>query len=257
MKKVLFFLVTLLSLETYSQSQTMLAALASNCGCPGEIWNTTNAAKPNVGFSAPGVSKRVMFTNYGFTIPGDASITGIEVVYSYSTNAQGMDLSDESVYLLYWGNLSGSDKSGLTTHYSGTNTITLGGVNDTWGITFFPADVNADNFGFNFKLNSSVAATQFSFLNGAYITVHYITPNGIRESQTSYAGAKVAVNNKQVKFVSEENEKTHLAIYTLEGKEIYNAQYKGTADLTSFEKGIYVYHIKSETGIKRGKFVLD
>jgi hypothetical protein len=61
------FLLTLTSFG-YSQMQTLNCTSVSICSCPGEVWNINNIAKPSVLFSAPGVSKRVMFSKYGFAI---------------------------------------------------------------------------------------------------------------------------------------------------------------------------------------------
>ncbi len=267
-KHIVFLFLLLLSSFGYSQMQVLNASSVSICSCTGESWNITNINKPSVSFMAPGVSKRVMFSKYGFTIPADANIMGVEIQYTYSTTAPGTTLNDENVLLLYYGNQGGIDKSTLTPVYSGTNMVVLGGPTDLWNWPLFPSDINADGFGFNFKLNSSAAGTQFNFMNGVQITVHYQNPNGIIESQKSYSGSKISVNEKKIDFISEYNYETEINIYNLLGEQIAFSKSKSNEskeiDLSNFENGLYVYSIKTNLPAgqvgnkeKTGKFLLD
>lgn len=261
MKYFTFLIITLFYFKGFSQSQTLNSGTVTLCGCPGELWNTSVHNKPIVSFSLAGASKRVMFSNYGFTIPANATIKGIEVEYDYNTNATGNTLQDTSVLLLYWGNMGGFDKSSTTAAYTSSNTIIVGGPTDTWGWFWTPTDINNAGFGFNFKLISSQAGVQFSFLNGAQITVYYELPNGIKEFQKSISSAKITVKDKQVNFVSENDKNSEINIYNILVTKIYSATKTSTEskeiNLNNFEKGIYVYSIKSNGKEKTGKFLLD
>ena len=254
------FLLTLTSFG-YSQMQTLNCTSVSICSCPGEVWNINNIAKPSVLFSAPGVSKRVMFSKYGFAIPQDGNILGVEIQYTYSTTAPGTTLNDENVLLLYYGNQGGIDRSTVTPAYSGTNTVLLGGPTDLWNWSLFPSDINADGFGFNFKLNSTAAGTQFNFMNGVQITVYYQNPNGIIESQKSYSSSKISIHQKKIDFISEYNQETEISIYNLLGEQIAFSKTKNNEskeiNLSHFESGLYVYTVKIQGKEKTGKFLLD
>lgn len=245
----------------FSQSQTLNSNSVSICSCPGEVWNTTIANKPSVAFMAAGVTKRVMFSKYGFTIPTDAFVLGVEIQFNFTTTANSTTLNDENVLLLYWGNQGGTDKSGTTPAYTGSNTVVLGGPTDLWGWYLTPADVNADGFGFNFKLNSSAAGNQFWFLNGAQITVYYQNPNGIIESQKSYSESKISVHQKKVDFISEKNKDTEISIYNLLSAKIAYSKTKNNEskeiDLSNFENGLYIYTVKANNQEKTGKFIIN
>ncbi len=252
------FLATVSLVSNAQTSQTKNASAATNCGCPGEVWNTSNVSKPNVAFSAPGVSKRVMFTDFGFSIPHNASITGVEVNFSYSTTASGIDLDDQAVMLLYWGNLSGSDKSSLTGNYTGTGSVTLGGASDTWGIGLFPSDVNSSSFGFNFKLNSAQTGILFSFLNGVSMTVYYTTPTGIKKSQTSMAGNRVFLNEGKLHFSHQPEEGTELTIHNLLGEKVIStSNIKDGVDIGQLPGGVYVYTLQKGNQKQSSKFIIE
>ncbi len=261
MKNLYLFVFLLLNYSAFSQSQTLNSNTVTLCGCPGELWNISVPNKPIISFSVVGASKRVMFSNYGFSIPANATIKGIEVEYDFNTNSTGTLLEDANVQLLYWGNMGGTDKSTITPAYTGSNTIILGGPTDTWGWFWAPADINDTGFGFNFKLLANQSGLHYSFLNGAQITVYYELPNGINEFQKSNSSAKISVKDKHVNFISESHKNSEISIYNILGKKIYTAT-KSTVDskeidLSTFESGIYVYTIKSEEKEKTGKFLLD
>jgi len=261
MKHIAFLVVMAHTAFSYAQMQSLNCTSVSICSCPGEAWNISNINQPSVLFSASGVSKRVMFSKYGFTIPTDGNILGVEIQYTYSTTAPGTTLNDENILLLYYGNQAGIDRSSLTPVYSGSNTVVLGGPTDLWNWSLFPSDINADGFGFNFKLNSSAAGTQFNFINGAQITVYYQNPNGIIESQKSYSGSKISINQKKVDFISEYNQETEISIYNLLGERIAFLKSQNNEskeiDLSNFESGLYVYTVKTNGKEKTGKFLLD
>lgn len=212
-------------------------------------------------FLNAGDTKRVMFSKYGFSIPGDASVLGVEISFSYSTTANTTVLDDKNVLLLYWGTQGGFDKSASTPAYVGTNSVVLGGPTDTWGWFLTPADVNDDGFGFNFKLNCTTVGINYAFLNGVQITVYYLNPNGIVESQKSYAQAKLTVKDKQVNFISEYNETSEISIYNLSGERVFygsiEANANKVADLQHLQNGLYLYSIKQNGKEKTGKFLLD
>ncbi|MFO0356838.1 MAG: T9SS type A sorting domain-containing protein [Sphingobacteriaceae bacterium] len=250
-----------IALSGYAQMQTLNSTSLSLCTCPGHPWNISAPNKPSILFPDTGNTNRVMFSKYGFTIPQDAFIEGIEVSFNYTTNALPNTISDKNVLLLYWGNQGGNDKASATPFYTGSNTVTLGGPNDLWGWFFTPADINSDGFGFNIKLHSSAAGKQFAFTNGVQITVHFINPNGIKESQTALPFSKIAIQNKQVSFIYDTTEEMEISIYNLNGQIIFTQKLEADADKTIdmgiYENGLYTYTLKSQTQFQKGKLYLS
>src|SRR2546423_1043610 len=84
-------------------------------------------------------------TNFGFSIPVNALISGVVVEIERSdANAK---TGDYSIKLVKNGTIGGGDKAtGLT--YPVTDAYqSYGGSNDMWGNSFTPADINSSSFG--------------------------------------------------------------------------------------------------------------
>jgi hypothetical protein len=261
LKNAIILFLICFSFTAKAQMQVLNSTSLSLCTCPGQPWNISTLNKPSILFSDTGYTKRLMFSKYGFTIPTDAFIQGIEVAFNYTTNATGNTISDKYVLPLFWGAQVGTDKADLTSSYTGSNTVVLGGASDMWGWYFTPADINSDGFGFNIKLHSTASGKQFAFTNGAQITVHFINPNGIKDSQTAASHSKIGIQNKHVSFMTDLAEDTEIAIYNLSGQLILSekreAQASKTIDMRSYESGLYTYTLKSATQFKKGKLYLN
>lgn len=267
MKRIVSLLIFLV-LFGFSNAQS-LSQTSSNhntvtlCSCPGEIWNTSSLTQPNVTFSGPGNSKRIMFSDFGFTIPNDAFIKGIEVKYDYATNATGANLQDTTVLLMHWGNIVGTDHKINTADYVGTNTISLGDPTDMWGWYWTPTDINANSFGFALKLISSQAGINYSFVNGVTLTVYYEVVNGIISHQTSNGDLQWSITNKHLSIVkSNEFRNDKIEIFDLNGKklevDVSITKDKADINLISLSNGAYFFTITDENNKKSsGKFIIQ
>ena len=86
-------------------------------------------------------------TGHSFTIPGNATITGILVEVKKYAGSMNSVLYDATLRLLKAGAVSGADKASGS-YWSGMPGYTLyGGPLDMWGTTWTPAQVNAATFG--------------------------------------------------------------------------------------------------------------
>lgn len=112
--------------------------------------------------------------SYGFSLPGDAAIDGIEVRLEHKhkkntdTGFITAQLRDSS------GALVGTAKNGADDGHTAETTETLGGANDTWGAVLTPAVVNNSNFGVSLYYTKTAGgnANKVS-LDHVTITVHY------------------------------------------------------------------------------------
>lgn len=112
-----------------------------------------------------------------FSIPGDATITGIMVqIERHADNFNSVRFVDSSLVLFKNGVLAGDDKYDSGTLYPSDDTVaTYGGPSDLWGITWNPADVNATDFGVGlavFPLPPCFPSTVY--VNTIQITVYFI-----------------------------------------------------------------------------------
>ncbi len=255
---LLFFTFHLFAKAQFNQSANTNSV--SLCSCIGEVWNTSTPYKPHVSFSAPGPSKRIMFTGYGFTIPLTATVTGIEASFTYSSVNTGTNtLRDTLVNLLYNGIVVGNSQASVTPSYVNTGSVLAGSSSDTWGWFWNPSDINSPGFGLNFKVISTTAGAEFYFTYGASLRVYYDLPNGIKESQVQRSKNKLWVTEKKISIVTEQD--ADVSIYSIIGANLLNCKTKAGYALEesthNYPPGIYVFKIKTPEGEQSGKFILN
>lgn len=264
--KKIFLVISILSsiININAQSSiTKNTSTVSNCGCPGETWSFTTPFKPKMYFPQANNSKRLMHTSYGFDIPATATITGIKVTFTYVTvTTPANTLKDSICTLILNDGIIGEDKSGTTGYYGNSGNITFGGPNDMWGMPqLTPANINSPSFGFNFKLYAAAGNSDFTFTNGAEMTIYYNLSNGISESQKSNSGINAYYHNKQLFIDSKLNERTELSIFNLSGMKVYCNTFESInekiIDLSELKSDLYFYKLKSESGTKVAKFITE
>lgn len=264
--KSIFFVVFILLVNINVNAQSSVTkntSTVSNCGCPGETWSFTTLFKPKIYFPQANNSKRLMHTSYGFDIPATATITGIIVTFTYVTvTTPANTLKDSICTLILNDGIIGEDKSGTTGYYGNSGNVTFGGPNDMWGMPqLSPANINSPSFGFNFKLYAAAGNSDFTFNNGAEMTIYYNLSSSISESQISTPGINAFYYNKQLFIESLKNENTELSIYNLSGMKVFDTTLESdnnkTVDLSELKSDLYFYKIKSESGSKVAKFAAD
>ncbi|MDI9339580.1 MAG: hypothetical protein QM534_03335 [Sediminibacterium sp.] len=116
-------------------------------------------------------------TNFGFTIPAGASITGISVDVEKRCDF-GAHAEDNGLRLLSGGTEVGLDKANFGTPWPWIDTkVTYGGCNDVWGTVWTPAQINAANFGLVFaSIDYSCAGDVQSFIDEISISICYTLP---------------------------------------------------------------------------------
>ena len=126
----------------------------------------------------PGVrtTHQLRGSNFGFAIPGSATIDGITFQVQKKEGGAGTTV-DLSVRLVDEdGAVFGDDKADNSTPYPNNLTnVDYGGVADKWGVTLTPAIVNDSDFGaiLSASLNNSQAKIDYF-----KITVNYTTGAG-------------------------------------------------------------------------------
>jgi len=86
-------------------------------------------------------------SNYGFSIPDNATILGIEVIVNKFTSAGSGTIVDASVCLLKNYHVTGVGREDGTTPWPSSMTVVVyGGPADLWGSTWTPAEINAAGF---------------------------------------------------------------------------------------------------------------
>ncbi len=99
-------------------------------------------------YSGQDSSEDLQGTNYGFSIPLDATINGISVTIGrYSGYYWGTVLNDQDLYLIKAGAKVGTDHASGSGWPTSIGTANYGSTSDLWGTTWTPAQINASDFG--------------------------------------------------------------------------------------------------------------
>lgn len=87
-------------------------------------------------------------TNFGFSIPSEATIVGIKVEIEKKEQDAAHNISDSGVYIVKGGSISGDDLKAAG-EWSTTEAYATYGSSETelWGLTWTPADINSSGFG--------------------------------------------------------------------------------------------------------------
>ena len=128
-------------------------------------------------------SKYLLASNFGFEIPADATINGIEVGIERKTNFNTSTVYalDAVVSLIKDGTVSGDNKADTSTKWSTTEaTFTYGASNSLWGLELSPSDVNNSGFGATLVVygKSSGKSAPYIEVDFMSITVTYTEGGG-------------------------------------------------------------------------------
>ena len=134
-------------------------------------------------------------TNYGFAIPSNATINGIQVTIGRyeSGQAAGNDVRDSIVSLMKSNTLVGSNKGATSTEWPTSNTAaSYGANNDLWGATWTADDIN--NSGFGVALSANSTNNRIAYVDYMQIAVTY-TVSIVSSTTTVSCGAGTPVVN--------------------------------------------------------------
>lgn len=116
-------------------------------------------------------------TNFGFSIPDDATIDGIVVEIEKSATGLLANVTDYSVRIIKGGSISGSNLAGSGSWPSSDAYSVYGGASALWGLTWSPTDINSSNFGIAVSANlGGVAVLPTARIDHIRISVYYTPP---------------------------------------------------------------------------------
>jgi hypothetical protein len=193
------------------------AGTGSNVNGPGTIsWSnpgnitTAGSPYPTASITTHATSEYLEGTNYGFSIPSNATIVGIQVTinrYS-SANSGGNSINDVTVSLIKGGAITGDNKATSTDWPTSFGTASYGGPSDLWGASWTYADINASNFGVALSAyNQSGFSSRTAYVDYMQISVTYTVVGPLPIQMASFAANVVRDNDVEVtwKTVSETN----------------------------------------------------
>jgi archaellin len=125
------------------------------------------------------VTNYLWATNYGFNLPEDATINGVQVVINRQTSAHNPSIVDNMVSLVSDTGLISANKAYTNTWPLAMGTATYGGPTDLWGITTLsPAVVNSTAFGVALSAtrDNNGNSDRFGFVDYIQVSVYYGYP---------------------------------------------------------------------------------
>lgn len=179
--------------------------VTGNTGTGTEVWSNPDNIKADdanvastANLSNDEVTKDLIATDYGFAIPGNATITGIEVIINRRATGTD-DIQDESLKLIKGGTAQGNDKAATSTQWPTSLTnATYGSSSDLWGLSWTPSDINAGNFGVAFSAQErGSGSSKVPEVNLIKIKVYYTTPV---TNKTLIAGTTTTNSNGEYYF---------------------------------------------------------
>lgn len=118
------------------------------------------------------VTNYLLATQFGFSIPTDATIDGVLVEVEAARSSAG-SFQDSSVRLVVGGTISGNDNSDNQLIGKSDTYYSWGGSTDTWGLSLTPSDVNGSTFGFAWAAEQFDDPDRTLSVDHMRITVYY------------------------------------------------------------------------------------
>lgn len=160
-----------------SRSVTREASMAASVGADGREWRNPEFALATADGSSASANLRFMessqdltLTGWGFALPADATVDGIEV--SIIRSAAG-NTADDAIQLTGGGGTLGSPKTVSGNWPSTPAAQRYGGAADTWGASPSRTQVNGAAFGVAIRARHANGSPSSSEVEHVTMTVHY------------------------------------------------------------------------------------
>lgn len=118
------------------------------------------------------ISHYIKATNFGFSIPGGATINGILVEWEV-LGTTGINTKDNTARIVKAGVIGSTDRANATSWTSSDTFLPHGSSSDLWGTTWTPADINDSNFGAALSAIGDASNPSIAQVDSVRITVTY------------------------------------------------------------------------------------
>jgi hypothetical protein len=202
------------------------------------------------------------WTGFGFSIPVNAVVTGIQLDIMQRVSSPGGGIHDSLLMLAVTGMTYGSDYANDSNWFDTPTVRTYGGPNDTWGYAWTPADINDPTFGLYYSVTNS-DYDQPASVDHLTMTVYYQVGSGISKQSFQNISTEFSRNSLIVEGIPADLKSVELEVSNLAGQLIYSEKYfnlNGNSietDATLWDSGIYFVRLRSESGVQTRKLVLE
>lgn len=178
---------------TSGSSGPLGAGAGANQTLSGSAWtNPGNITASDASFASDTInngssSDYLVATNFGFSIPSNATITGITVGALGGPSGVSA-IADLHAQLVKGGVTQTTDRSSGAVWANSVLARTYGSSSDLWGGSWTPGDINASNFGFSYAVeNVALSGSQTASVDYISITVNYSLPSSAGPNLTTSA----------------------------------------------------------------------
>ncbi|MCB0533908.1 MAG: choice-of-anchor D domain-containing protein [Lewinellaceae bacterium] len=132
-------------------------------------------------------------TDYGFSIPANATIVGIEATIGrFQNSTSGTSIRDVVVSLIKNGTVISNNQAITGSDWPTSETAqSYGGSTDVWGESWTPANINASNFGLALRVNTGTDSDRTGSVDYMQITVYYTLPGSLDWYTVSSGGTSI------------------------------------------------------------------
>ena len=203
-------------------------------------------------------SQEAHFYGFGFSIPANATIKGIEMRLRKMISNPLPNIKDSVVQLLKAGVPVGAN---LANNLQWPNTLTYVNYGDStnlWGTSWTPADINNANFGINLRVKNTDFA-QLAQYDHATLKVYYSLPSGTKEISQDQE-VKIQISDNYLRIVNAQDVLgSTVCIYNLLGEKLlHHPNYQAEKlSVSNFTKGIYILQIQKNGKVLSKKIVLE
>lgn len=179
-----------------SEGPNYAGTAADGSGIGTAAWsNPGNAVSQQPPFASvvvptAGGSHYLKLTGFDFNIPPGATIVGVGVGIQRHASARA-SVFDAAIRLLKAGAVQATDRSNKRPWQAvRSGGMFYGSVNDMWGTTLAPADVNNANFGLAIAVKNEAAGQETAYVKAVAIQIFYTSGGGFTDVQDAviYAG---------------------------------------------------------------------
>lgn len=168
-----------------SQGPNSAGTGANDASVGSRAWNNpSNIVSSNNtrAFAANANTQYLKATNFGFSIPGGATIDGIVVeIERYCTDSASNNAKDLEVKIVKGGSIQSTNRADLASNWPLSDAYaTYGSSTDLWGTTWTDSDINSSSFGVVIRADivNFGKGTVLAEVDHVRITVYYTTGGG-------------------------------------------------------------------------------
>lgn len=201
-------------------------------------------------------------SNFGFNIPLNATITGVQLDITQRVNSPGGGIHDSVLTLALNGIAMGNNKANASNWSDTPQNQSYGSSTDTWGNTLTPADVNNSAFGVLYEITNT-SYDQAASVDYLTMTVYYQIGTSIFEQSAKPWNVYFEQNNLVIDSPIKITSNTSISLYNASGQLVfYNSLSASKPYLNEYislallQSGIYFIAIESADGSSYKKKLL-